>query len=320
MRAWLLSTSLVAILAVPLLLPVRASTTSQGQAQPRPQAEPRRGAEPERAAEPERRSVPSARAEPRPPEQGRRGSPPPRTLPPPRVIPPRYHVLPRVYFFPPISLQRGYDYHPYFGFYQGPYYGPFYPYPGPSFGLTAYSAAAVRLRVKPVETHVYVNGYYAGVADDFDGLFQRLYLPAGEHEIELYLAGHRGEHFRLYLGRSDTREITHQMQPLPAGAADVPPPTPQALRGEWTASVPAPVGDRPASPYGILTIRVDPVDAQILVDGEPWVASDRQDALVIHLPAGWHKLEVRRDGYQTSRTEIELSEGGTTRLNVRLVQ
>jgi len=40
----------------------------------------------------------------------------------------------------------------------------------------------------------------------------------------------------------------------------------------------------------------------------------------VHLVAGWHDLEIRREGYATFKTRIELSEGGTTRLSVRLVR
>ncbi len=50
--------------------------------------------------------------------------------------------------------------------------------------------AAVRLEVKPREAEVYVDGYRAGVVDDFDGIFQRLRLRPGEHDLTIYLAGY----------------------------------------------------------------------------------------------------------------------------------
>jgi hypothetical protein len=165
---------------------------------------------------------------------------------------------------------------------------------------------------------VYVNGYYAGIVDDFDGVFQRLYVPAGQHEIELRLEGYRSFRQRLYVSPGDTLEIKHQMAPLGAGEVDEAPP-PQAPPREWT-DTPAPIGgDRPASPFGILAIRVEPADAQILVDHEAWALEGRTE-LVMHMEAGWHELEIRRDGYQTFRTDVELAEGITTRLNVKLVR
>ena len=43
----------------------------------------------------------------------------------------------------------------------------------------------MRFDVKPNDASVYVDGYYAGVVDDFDGAFQRLRTAPGGHEIEL---------------------------------------------------------------------------------------------------------------------------------------
>jgi hypothetical protein len=321
----LLSVALVAAVSsmsdavAPQAQPRRQAEPSRG-SEPQPKAQPRRDAEPQappptRAAEPERRAVP------RPPAAApqRQAEPRRRPAPPPRVIPPRYYAAPRVHF-PPISLQRGFYYHPYFGFYYGPYYGPFYPYPGPHFGSVRYSGSALRTKVKPVETEVWVNGYFAGVVDDFDGVFQRLYLPAGEHDLEFHLDGYRNFRQRLYLNPGDTREITHQMVPASPGEPHSAPLPPRALPEEWTSEAAVPSGDRPASPFGILAIRVEPADAQIVVDGEVWLGTDNRTELVIHVPAGWHELEVRKSGYQTFKTEVELAEGARTRLHVRLVQ
>ena len=60
-----------------------------------------------------------------------------------------------------------------------PFFGP-YPFPygyathlSPYYGGYAYSSA-VRIEVEPEETEVYVDGYYTGVVDSFDGFLQRL--------------------------------------------------------------------------------------------------------------------------------------------------
>jgi hypothetical protein len=313
---------------------IAAQTDAQrGQAKPRSgepqqQGEPKGRAQPRPSEEPQRRppeTEPQGRAQPRTegqpqPDSRQRAEPRSPSPPPPRSLPPRYYGLPRVYYFPPVSLQRGYYYHPYFGFYYGPYYGPFYPYPGPYYGQLPYSASAVRTRVRPVETQVYVNGYYAGIVDDFDGVFQRLYLPAGQHEIALYLDGYRSYRQKVYIGPGDTLEISHQMEPLRAGEVNEAAPSTSTLPREWSDTPPPAAGDRPASPFGILAIRVEPADAQIFVDNEAWVAVQGRPELVIHVEAGWHQLEIRKEGYQTFRTEVDLSEGATTRLNVKLVQ
>jgi hypothetical protein len=233
-------------------------------------------------------------------------------------LPQRHFPGPRVYYFPPVDVRLGFYYHPYFGFYYGPYYGPYYPFPGPYVRSGRYSTSALRMRVKPVETEVYVNGYYAGIVDDFDGLFQRLYVPAGEHHVELRLDGHRSFRQDLYVGPGDTFDLVHQMEPLRPGEMSALPPSPRAIPKEWTEPVPSGPDDQPASPYGVLSIRAEPADAEILVDGEPWAVVEGQSEFVIHLPSGWHQLDIRKPGYQPFSTRVELSEGQTTRLNVQL--
>jgi hypothetical protein len=280
---------------------------------------------------------PPERAQPRTPPAGEAAAPPseqarpksessqkavPRRAPAPppaRALPPQYHAVPRSYYFPPVSLHRAYYYHPYFGFYYGPYYGPFYPFPGPFFGYWPHTTGAIRTEVKPVATEVYLNGYYAGLVDDFDGVFQRLYVPPGRHEIALQLEGFRTYRQRIYVAAGDTFDVHHQMQPLGPGEADEPLAPPGTSPREWTAAAP-PLGERPASPFGILAVRVEPADAQIFVDEEAWVATGERTELVLHIQAGWHELEIRKDGYQTFRTGIELVEGVTTRLNVKLMK
>lgn len=260
------------------------------------------------------------RAKPRPPATPPQRRAVPRPSPPPRVLPPRYLVFPRTHAFRPISTRLDFYYHPYFGFYYGPYYGPFYPYPGPYFGIDHFSDASLRTKVTPNDARVYVNGYYAGEVDDFDGVFQGLYLSAGEHEIEFYLDGYRTYREHLYLNAGDSREVTHRMVRLGPGETSEPPMAPRSRSARPGAPEPGAGTDRPASPFGILALRLEPSDAVVLIDGEAMPGFDLGPDLVIHLTAGWHKVEVRRAGYQTFQTDIELSEGATTRLNIRLVR
>jgi hypothetical protein len=76
----------------------------------------------------------------------------------------------------------GYFYDPFFGPY--PWWPrPWYPHPySPYYDMRAF----LRLDVKPRNASVYVDGYYAGIVDDFDGIMQSLPLPPGGHEITLY--------------------------------------------------------------------------------------------------------------------------------------
>jgi hypothetical protein len=287
----------------------RGSGESQGKAVPRGEAPKRAEPAPNQGRavprdEP-RRSSPSARA-------------PSRAAPPVRNVPGRYHAAPRAYSFPPIDVRLSYYYHPYFGFYYGPYYGPFYPYPGPFVRHTRYSASAIRVRVQPDQAEVYVNGYYAGIVDDFNGAFQRLYVPAGEHHLEFRLHGYLSIRQDVYVAPGDTLEVVHKMQPLRPGETTSVAPRPRALPPEWTEPEAGDEGEQPASPYGILAILPQPIDAQIYVDGEAWDAIEGQRELVLHLAAGWHTVEVRMPGYRPFSTRLELTEGQTTRLDVRL--
>jgi PEGA domain-containing protein len=77
-----------------------------------------------------------------------------------------------------------------FGGYYGGYYDPWgydsYGYgPYQSYGYSSGYEGALRLKVKPRDASVFVDGYFAGRVDEFDGIFQRLHLEAGPHRVEI---------------------------------------------------------------------------------------------------------------------------------------
>ena len=84
----------------------------------------------------------------------------------------------------------------YGGAYYGGYYGGYYAY-DPWLGWPpAYETAAgnndegaLKLKVKPAEASVYVDGYYVGIVDEFDGVFQQLRLESGPHHVEIRVPG-----------------------------------------------------------------------------------------------------------------------------------
>ena len=213
---------------------------------------------------------------------------------------------------------RGYRFRPYYdyGFDDPFFYGP-YPYYG-----ARYDQSSVRLEVKPEETEVYVDGYYAGVVDSYDGFFQRLHLAAGAHEIELYLDGYASTQETLYLIAAETYKVRHDMEPLADGAPQ--PARPEPPSDPETSLYPAEPGYSPTltlpgdEQFGTLAIRVQPVDAEVLIDGELWQGFEGLQRLVVELGAGRHAVEVRLDGYRTYRAEVDLHGGETTLLNVSL--
>ena len=222
----------------------------------------------------------------------------------------------------------GYFYDPHFGPY--PWWGPgLYPYPYfPVYGLHA----SVRVLATPKEAAVYVDGFYAGIVDDFDGVFQSLPLPGGGHNITLYYPGYRTVTQRVYLSPGSTFKLHQTMERLPAGVASEPPPVappvppppedsfvlPRTLPRDQPAPLPPGAGVMPqAAGYGSLTLHVQPVSADVTIDGSRWTSS-RAGEFVIQLAVGSHRIEVVAPGYQRFSTEIQVREGGTTPLNVAL--
>ncbi len=76
-------------------------------------------------------------------------------------------------------------------------------------------SGAIRIQVKPAEdeAQVYVDGAHAGVVDDFDGVFQRLNLPTGRHDVEIRLAGHRTFRQLVFVSPGRTYTLRHQLEP-----------------------------------------------------------------------------------------------------------
>jgi hypothetical protein len=233
-------------------------------------------------------------------------------------------------------------YDPWFGY----GYPPFGPYPYRYYG---YAEASVHIEVTPKNAEVYIDGYYAGVVDDFDGAFQRLRVEPGEHEIEIYADGHRPFRQKVYLAADRTFKIKQALQPLAAGEQGEPRPQPSAPqlqpgqpqtqqapgqpmpRGPATRRMPPPPqGDpgRGAPPqprggqsnaaYGSLSVRVQPLDAEISIDGEAWRGPGGTDRLVIEMAEGSHTVEIRKAGFRTYVTQVEIRRGETAQLNVSL--
>ncbi len=252
-------------------------------------------------------------------------------------------------------------YYPYYDpfWYGDPWYGlqyPWRPYPSP-YRYYGYDEASVRFDVKPKEAEVYVDGYYAGVVDDFDGTFQRLRVEPGEHEIELYLDGYRTVRQKVYLTPDNTFKLRYTMERLAAGdqAEGRPQPVKPPPAAEGGAQPPAqqppvrqppmqqpPMGRGPAgrrmpppppqqgpdnpssrggqasSAYGAVAIRVQPGDAEVSIDGDNWRGPGGQDRLVVEVAEGSHTVEIRKAGYRTYVTQVEVRRGETTPLNVSL--
>ena len=222
---------------------------------------------------------------------------------------------------------------------------PFPPYP-------AYHPAApdssIRLEVEPREAEVYVDGYYAGIVDEFDGVFQRLRVTPGQHEIVIYREGYRSLRQQVLASPYGSRKISEKLERLPAAEPNEPKPVPaerptappeppdnqpfpprgQTGRPPGAPAPPTPPrGSGPTHPsprtgnaMGSVVIRVQPQDADIFIDGEPWTLGADDERLVVQLSDGRHRLEVRKRGYRPVSLDIDVLRGETVPVNVSLAR
>ena len=211
------------------------------------------------------------------------------------------------------------------GWYPYGFYGPYYP----PYGYRYDNTGAARIEVEPREAEVYLDGYLVGAVDDFDGWLQRLRVPYGEHEVEIYLPGHRTLREKVLFRPGATVKITGALEPLPAGTPDDPRPSPAPgtrapLRDRYDRDPrmarSAPRGRPSDENAGSVAIRVQPSDAEVLIDGERWESPEGGDRLVVLLSEGEHRIEVRRDGYRPFTTTIQVRQGETSPLNVSLTR
>ena len=207
-----------------------------------------------------------------------------------------------------------------------------YPYGGYWHG----PESNLRLEVTPKEAGVYVDGYFAGTVDEFDGTFQRLHVLPGEHEIVIYLDGYRSIRERLYLSPNATRKIVGMLSRLAPGEAPEPAPQPTeppvpAAGSPGPRPMPRPgmpplpldpapgAAARPRDAQGAtLIIRVQPAGADVLIDGESWRGPDGDDRLVVQVTDGRHQIEVRKEGYQPFTTDVDVRGGESLPVNVSL--
>jgi hypothetical protein len=151
-----------------------------------------------------------------------------------RAGPPPRQVTVRTYR---PAYYRPYYYSPY-------YYGPFASYPGvygpyrygyafgyPSYGYPGYvyggygygygygrryaPYGGVRIDIRERDAEVYVDGYFAGIVDDFDGAFQQLSLEPGPHRIEIRAQGFPPVTFDVHIEPGRTITYRSQLGPRP---------------------------------------------------------------------------------------------------------
>jgi PEGA domain len=137
-----------------------------------------------------------------------------------------------VYPYDPWGFWGGYGfglgYLYYDPFYYGGYgYGSPYGYGGYGYGggygggtggygvsQSYRETGGVRLKVDPKQAQVFVDGYYVGVIDSFDGVFQKLELEGGGHKIELKADGFEPFTFDVLVTPGETTTYKGEMKPI----------------------------------------------------------------------------------------------------------
>jgi hypothetical protein len=71
----------------------------------------------------------------------------------------------------------------------------------------------LRLDIDQRDAEVYIDGYYAGVIDDFDGRLQGLRLESGNYQVEVALPGFEPLQFDVHV--SPGRTTTYRGSLLP---------------------------------------------------------------------------------------------------------
>ena len=223
------------------------------------------------------------------------------------------------------------------GYFYDPAFGPYPWWRGPDYQYWYYPVyderALLRIVVTPEAAKiaaVYVDGFYAGIVDDFDGAFQSLPLTPGGHTIVLYLEGYRTVHRNLYLRPGSTFTLRERFLRLPPGEWSEPPalaPTvPPPPSGSYslpptTSAIPPPpataMAGTPAAGYGTLDLFVQPATADVLIDGQAWLSSEAGH-FVVQVSAGTHRVEIRKSGYRRYAADVDVRDGEQTRLNVSL--
>jgi hypothetical protein len=222
------------------------------------------------------------------------------------------------------------------GYFYDPVFGPYPWWPRtayPYWYVPVYDHRAdIRLHVEPnaaEEAAVYVDGFYAGIVDDFNGVFQSLPLAPGAHRIALYLEGYRTVHRNVYLRPGSTFHLRETMLRLPAGETserpDVALPVPPPPAGSYRTPVTPPRATPSATParttaagYGTLDLFVQPANAEVTIDGQRWLSTE-EGHFAVQVPCGTHHVEARKEGHRTFAMDLEIREGEDRLLNVSLM-
>ncbi len=106
--------------------------------------------------------------------------------------------------------------HPFYGNYGYGYGGYAYPpVPYSPWQVSGYDIGAIRLKIRPRDAQVFVDGHYAGLVDDFDGTFQSLRLEQGGHKIAIRMPGFEDLELDIHVQPGRTITLSETLRPRP---------------------------------------------------------------------------------------------------------
>jgi hypothetical protein len=218
------------------------------------------------------------------------------------------------------------------GWWAGPGWGytTVYPQPGARLG-------ALDTDVSPERAEIWVDGRRLGLADDFDGFPDYLWLEPGTYDVVIYLPGYKtiARQYSIYAGlvidvedRMERGESTPPDQLVPQSHER----RDERLRrdrermeeldrGAGAAEV-APRSDSfdARSEPGRLRLEVTPDDASVYLDGR-FLGTGRELAGLragLLVDGGDHVLEVVRPGYLSRSVHVEVASGAEKAVEIEL--
>lgn len=197
------------------------------------------------------------------------------------------------------------------GYWWGPYgagyggWGP--PYGGaPGWGgeVEVGGDAWIETDVRPKRATVRLDGEDVGVAKDWNGVWDRLPLGPGDHQIEFVLDGYMTLQVQL-----DARagRVYHVDRELRRGEGLDPRSTTQApRRGARRPS--RDEGARERGERGYVRFSIEPEDAAVYLDGSFLARASELRRMhgTTSLPEGEHEVEVVRPGYRPERRRVRV--------------
>jgi hypothetical protein len=130
-----------------------------------------------------------------------------------------------------------YPYYPYYPYYPWGFWGPGYgfglgylyydpwfgggygygdPYGGGGGGYSVSDSyrdsGSLRLKINPKQAQIFVDGYFVGIVDSYDGSFQKLGLDGGGHKIELKADGYETLEFEVLITPGETVTYKGEMK------------------------------------------------------------------------------------------------------------